>query len=661
MKKSIQVPETLYREGRATILRGADGASDSFRMSISSDTPYRRYDWMNDEEYWEVLDHGPGGMDETRLKNGLPILFNHDREKHLGRAQNYECDGHRCAVSDIKWSESQFAKEKRADAENGSLPDTSIGYTLIDDGTCVGAKDGLPIYKFKFSIHEASLVTIPADTSVGVGRQRTTEEKPALREISINSIDTKGKREQKRVAMAKPAAPTDSDNDADNLDDIPAPVIDVSRERNEAVQAERKRVSGIQELSDHFKVKGLGGRKIDATSLAEQCIREGRSVREFQDLCVRTELPEIKPIQQEALLGMNEKEKKQFSFIRAIWKLGTGKPLDGLEKEASDAAARQHGKEIGHGFYIPVDVMRSPAFPNGIQQDQIRSIGFTNEHTRALFSNIYAGAGALVGTDLLGGSLIELLRNQMMTVEMGARTLSGLKGNVAIPRQSGGATASWVAEDSTVTASQQIVGQLNLTPHTLRAATAYTEQLLIQASVDVENFVRQDLMKVIAIARDLAAINGSGVAGQPLGILNNSNLSTTVQAAGATSITYANVVAMETNVATNNADTGRLGYLATPLLRASMKITAEVAAAGSKRVWQDNMVNDYPARATNQVPTATPVIFGNWDDLILADWADTAVLVDPYSLSLQGQIRVVMRMFCDNGLRHTQSFNYALA
>jgi HK97 family phage major capsid protein len=281
---------------------------------------------------------------------------------------------------------------------------------------------------------------------------------------------------------------------------------------------------------------------------------------------------------------------------------------------------------------------------------------FRNNQTRALFSNVYAGAGALVGTELLP-SLIELLRNQMYVVQLGARSLSGLRGNVAIPRQTGGATASWLAEDSTITATQQTVGQLNLTPHALKAATAFTEQLVMQSSIDIENFVRQDLMAITAIERDRAAINGSGVQGEPSGIIAlGTALSTNVTLSAAQSMTYANAVAFETNVAIQNAAQGRLGYMATPTVRGNAKLIAEIAAANSVPVWKDNMVNGYPAVATNQVPTAQGVIFGNWDDLILADWADSSFFVDPYSLSMQSQIRVINRLYCDNGVRHTKSF-----
>jgi HK97 family phage major capsid protein len=191
MPKTIKIPKALHRA--ATITQSGEGEARTFSMSISSDTPYKRYDWYADEEYWEVLDHSPGGVDEARLEAGLPILFNHDRDQHLARATKFENNGHKITVSGLVWSEAEFAQIKMRDAVNGSLPDTSVGYQIIDDGICVGAKDDLPVYKFKWAPYEASLVTVPADITVGCGRERGKPDEKEMLEIKIleQSLDVK--------------------------------------------------------------------------------------------------------------------------------------------------------------------------------------------------------------------------------------------------------------------------------------------------------------------------------------------------------------------------------------------------------------------------------------------------------------------------------------
>lgn len=177
--RTITVPAVQYRA--ATVSGG--------RMSISSDTPCLRYDWYSDERYWEVLDHSRGGFDETRLKGGLPLLYNHNPNQHLGRAGGFDCDGHKIDCADHVWSGDDFAQAKKKDMEAGVLVDTSVAYTITDDGVCVGEKDGYPIYKFKWEPYEHSLVSVPADPTVGVGRARSLEERKADKTTPVKTIN----------------------------------------------------------------------------------------------------------------------------------------------------------------------------------------------------------------------------------------------------------------------------------------------------------------------------------------------------------------------------------------------------------------------------------------------------------------------------------------
>jgi HK97 family phage major capsid protein len=640
----MKIPRTLYRS-LSLDRAGINETDRTIELSISSEEPYRR------SFGHEILDHSPNSVDMTKIMDGAPLLWNHDPDKHLGTivSARIECGKVRVIA---RIGENSDAEERWKDIKSGVLKKASVGYHITGMKKEGKGQDDAPIYRCQWQPHEATLTPLPADGTVGIGRAEELSGEidmevlgePKTRIIEKTGLDETLRNENKHAM-------------ADTTTAAPEQKIDVVQERNTAITAERKRVADITELSRHFAEKGLGGRKIDTTECASDYIRDGKSLEDFQNAVVRGNFKEAKPVNVTVPeIGMSEKEKRTFSVVRAIGQLARKQPLDGIEREASDAHAKLIGREVdGLGFFLPQDIMRGSAFPNGGSREGM-------EMARALFTNVYAAAGALVGTDLMSGSMIELLRNQMAVVRMGARSLSGLKSNCSIPRQTGGATASWLAEDSTITATQQTVGQLNLTPHKLAAATAYTQQLLIQSSIDVENFVRQDLMAVIALKRDLAAINGSGVSGEPKGILahaNTTELSIPVTLSAAQSMIYADAVKFETNVALNNAAQGRLGYLTTPTVKGNAKLVAEIAAANSVPVWKNDQVNGYPAFATNQVPTATSVIFGNWDDLILADWSDTSVLVDPYSLSLQGQIRVILQMYCDNGIRHTQSFSVA--
>ena len=186
MSTTLTVPQTLYRTAR---LERSAVAGNKLRMSISSDEPYKRYDW-DIGEYWEKLDHSAGGLLDDRLKAGIPILWNHDRDVVLGRAESgYKIVGGKCEIEATLSSAPDVASHIERIRE-GTSRDTSIGYELVGEGRCIGAKDELPIYLFKFRIFEASVVSVPADFSVGIGRTQTQPHQTRTITIMDNEPDT---------------------------------------------------------------------------------------------------------------------------------------------------------------------------------------------------------------------------------------------------------------------------------------------------------------------------------------------------------------------------------------------------------------------------------------------------------------------------------------
>jgi HK97 family phage major capsid protein len=258
----------------------------------------------------------------------------------------------------------------------------------------------------------------------------------------------------------------------------------------------------------------------------------------------------------------------------------------------------------------------------------------------------------------------------MMVQQLGAMTLGGLVGDVAIPKQTGGATAYWVAESGAPTESDQTVGQLALAPKTCGAFTDISRKLLKQSSIDIEGFVRLDLSTVLALALDAAAIAGTGADNQPTGILNTTGIGDVAcgDPDGAAPV-WADIVGLETEVAVDNADIGALAYLTNAKARGKLKVTEKATNTG-QFVWENGtdgfgLLNGYRAAASNQVPSnltkgagtaLSAIIFGNFSDLILALWGTVDILVDPYTGSTTGTVRVVALQDADIGVRHAESF-----
>lgn len=420
-----------------------------------------------------------------------------------------------------------------------------------------------------------------------------------------------------------------------------------------ATKAERERLNAIRSLYD---AHNCGQVDKDGKVLTD-FLAGDKKVEDLQNWILQN-CYKATPANLDPSIGMSKNEVKQYSMVRAISMIASGKQLDGLEREASDACAKKI-KRNPEGFFIPHDVaITGFAEAKGLNMQQVMAMaammGGMSSPRAGLTAGSAAGGGYTVGTDVLTGSLIELLRNKALVMSLGARNLSGLVGDVAIPRHTGGATAYWLDETTDVTLSTQTLGQLALTPHRLGAATAYTKQLLAQSSLDIEGFVRQDLMTILAIEKDRACLNGLNASGEPLGIINTTGIGSVTFGAAAT---WAKLLDFETQVANANADMGSLAYLSTPNTRAKLKAAVKIAASQyADFLWEKgDIINGYPARATLQVPS-NKMLFGNWNDLIVADWDGIDLVVDNLTLAKSMQIQIIIHILTDNGVRHVGSF-----
>jgi len=194
-----------------------------------------------------------------------------------------------------------------------------------------------------------------------------------------------------------------------------------------------------------------------------------------------------------------------------------------------------------------------------------------------------------------------------------------------------------------------------------------SRQLLVQASLDVENMIREDLGAGHGLAVDQGAIHGSGVSGQPTGIYIAPDVQSTAMGGNPT---FGKLVDMQGQVADKNASLGALSYMTTPLASAKMKQTLVASAAGADMIWTgtfaDGQVAGYTARATNQVKKTLGaganehgLIFGNWNEVIIGLWNAMELIVDPYSKKKQGLIEVTSFQMADVVLRHGESFSKA--
>ena len=559
----------------------------TYEFPFSSEFPVARY-FGN-----EILSHEANAADLSRLNDGAPLLFNHNPDRVIGVVEGARIDSKgRRGYARVRFSRNPFAQEILSDVKDGVLRNVSFGYS-IDKMEDRGSGDFVAT---AWAPYEVSIVSVPADKTVGIGRALTPTEPAAS------------------------AAPS-----PDPLPSMESTTPDLAVVRAEAAKAERSRIAEISALCDKHNMGEMG----------RQLVESGRSIDEARAAVLdKMNIPQESVNMSAADLGMTVKEARSFSFLRAINYLSnptdrSAREAAAFEIEASDAAAAKLGRQ-SRGITIPQDVLR-----------------------RDLNVGTATAGGNLVETMLDAGSFIDLLRNASALDQAGATVLTGLTGNVAIPRQSGAATAYWVAESGAPTESQQTVDQVSLTPKTVAAYTDYSRRLMIQSSIDVENMVRGDLARVLALKIDLAGLYGTGSNSEPLGLKLTTGIGTENFAAAAP--TFEEVVALESDVATANALLGSPVYLMNAAMRGGLKTTKKDAGSGMF-IMEGNEVNGYRGVLSNQV-AAGDLWFGNFADLIIGYFSGLDIMVDPYSNSTSGTVRVVAMQDVDIAVRHPESFS----
>lgn len=344
----------------------------------------------------------------------------------------------------------------------------------------------------------------------------------------------------------------------------------------------------------------------------------------------------------------------RYSLLRAVRALSSkgAIPFDGLEREVSQEL-QLRSQKTPQGFFMPFRTGRNA--PQAYQAEQ-----------RALDST--AGAGS-IATEL-DKDWIELLRNSCRVIEAGAREIHDLTGRFAIPRQSAAGTTYWVQESGSPSPSNQVLDQVLFTPHTIGAFTDISRRFFELTNLGQgDEFVKADLTADIARGIDLAALNGPGGSNQPLGILQNSAITsgrTVALGTNGGAPTWAACVELYTIVSRGNAaDLGEFSYIGNADVQGTLATTPKIGSTFPIFLLEDQKVYGKRFLQTQQLPNnltkgsgtnLSPMIGGIWNQIVMGFWSEVDILVDPYTGSSSGTVRIVALQDMDIQARHNEAF-----
>lgn len=229
--------------------------SRTMTLSFASETPYER--WFGPE----VLCVDETAMNMQRFQDGLGcLLFNHDRDKVIGKIERAWLEDNR-AYAEVTFDDDEFADSIFNKVKSGTLKGVSVGYRVgeytdvhIDESFAQGRIKGPCYVASKWEPYEISIVSVPADTTVGVNRslndfnvvsivQEEEISEMGEKQNQNNEVGTDQQRHGE-TPSATPVAGTE----------VPQDNASGAEEVIRAIEEERARVSNISELCRHFGV-----------------------------------------------------------------------------------------------------------------------------------------------------------------------------------------------------------------------------------------------------------------------------------------------------------------------------------------------------------------------------------------------------------------------
>ena len=648
------MPAPFARTAQITQQRAAAGAAPGadnlFDLAIASEAPYERW--------WgvEILGCTPEECDLSRLGDGRhPLLLNHETDDQIGVVARAWIEAG-LVRGKCKFSRAALGQEIRQDVEDGIRSLVSVGY-FIDElvelappeesgaedysawvptrtlayaeferemrqqhgehwnragvAAARGNGDRPAVYRVtKWTPFEASVVAVPADVEVGFDRMAGSPVPPQT--------------------PATPAALT------------PTPLVIVEKTMTENVTKSPAELDAERKLA----IISLGtqyAKYLGPNDVVEACTK-GMSVEAFKDFIIgklETRHTDTSQIH----VGLTPKEVRRYSLGRALRAMTLNDWTDaGFERECSEAVAKIMGRSP-EGMFVPPEVFHRDF-----------NVGTASE------------AGNLKPTEFRGDMFVDALRNNLVMGQLGVRVLAGLTADVDLPRKSGVSTIGTTSEVGSASETNPTTAKVTLQP---KRATAYVEvskQAIIQSAMALEGMIRDDLVMGAAVHIENQCINGTATAPQMTGIRYTTGIGTATAGANGGTVSWANIVALETAVANSNAEPDRLaGYLINTKTRGAAKQVQK--GTNLPFIWDGGPqpLNGYRAAVSNNVPsnltkgTSTTVcsagIFASdWSMGVIGLFGAPDVTVDPYTKADTGQVKITLNQFADFGIRQPAAF-----
>lgn len=589
--------------------RKADGTV--YEASLTSVAPVQRTYGV------EVLLCTPEAVNLERARDGLPLILHHDKRQIAGRVHNIRADGQRVR-GQLRFFDTTPGREARAMVEAGHR-ELSIGYVVNKD-----TRDGDGnVIVTRWTLLEVSVVAIPADPGVGIGRS-----------FNMDTQDT---------------------NITDNGDGS-----HLSRSQRRQVQqtgqAEIDRVRQITKIGSEY------GDYVTPEHVAE-AVERGHSVERFQNTILGLMSTEGTDVRHGPAIIRHRGDPESgltrgFSIGRAIQAeidpAGYMREA-GREREVSKELSRRMGVATS-GLIVPFD-----AFLDAPRQRDMTTTGY---------------GGSTVQTTVAAAMWMDSLRERSLAVGLGVQVLPGLTGPTQLPRKSLVSQVGWHGEIEAASETQPATTNSSLTPHRVGNYVEVSRQLMLTSVLAVENMVRMDLQDSCMNELDRVLFVGSGLGDEPQGVAKSVGVGIVVGGTNGADLAWSHILELERVVDDVNGlmRPASCGYVINGRTRSYLKRLAKLPGDGEGLVMGSERIdpvgfgvlNGYRCGVSRKIPSdltkgsgtnLSMLLFGDFSSAVIGIFGGgVEIIVDPYTLAPTAQVRITANLFCDVACRQPGSF-----
>lgn len=517
----------------------------------------------------EVLNIDTVSIRLERLKSAGNIVFSHDKEEILGKVLDaYIADG----VLRVKARFSEHS-EHFGMIKDGTLTSVSVGYIVHRYEN----KDGI-LYAMDWEPLEVSMVAIPADISVGIGRSLETNEIKTTPTIEVES----------------------------------KPIIKITKE-----EIKMENIINYKQIGSQYGLSEADVNFAERSALSETQF-QNLIIEKLQNKAVATRATDVE---------LNENEMEQYSLARAILAFDPKSGVKaGFESEVSEQIARNLGRST-NGLFVPQQVLERDMSAGGtnLGKDFVQSIN--------------------------PGMFVNYAFNTTLANKLGVNFITGLRENLQIPKITGATTFAWYSENGEITQADPATGQITLAPKRGGASFNYSNMLLKQSNPSIEAYLVGHIRDSVAVGIDNAVFNGTGLLGQPSGILT----SVTTNTVTGTSFSHAKSLDFPAKIATANRLSGKLAYVTNPTVGALLKSREKASGYPSYLITDDNKMAGYNVFESNQIGAST-LLFGDFGMVVVGQWGGIELIINPYTNAKKGLVEITAQAMLDVAVLDEKAF-----